>query len=400
MKEQIRRKASDPHGRWRGFRALVLSLVLVAGMGAARGQGRGPEGGPKLDAPSVSPKVQALIIQAWDNSSFADGIAVVTDRKENKESRALAMEVLHANRKRLNAAEMGRFLQEATIIAKDTEGDEELSALGVRTMGNLALTMEESGQITASRAKEEAGFLMEGATNTQRGVQFRASAITTLGVLKVAEASPLLRSLLADGQGMNVPEVARPICLALMRVDGGGAVPSLRDVLRKTMDSQVFGTAAFALGQIKGTESLVALVENLERFPDSAACDAALVDMEEVISKVLSNPQDTNLVYAIRGTRHLWREGQRERYVPLLRGLLGTSPLEAQRAAIERLVESAGALEFEKEKQELGPILEAVKGTSEFAGYEARIRARLAAKTVPPAAGKSAAVLTIRKGGN
>ncbi|MCX6927902.1 MAG: HEAT repeat domain-containing protein [Verrucomicrobia bacterium] len=349
--------------------------------------------------PSVSPKVQALMSQAWGNSSFADGIAAVADRKENKESRALAMEVLLANRRRLNAAEMGQFLKEVTIIGKDTEEDEELSALGVRTLGNLALTMEESGQITASRAREEAGFLMEGATNTQRGVQFRASAITTLGVLKVTDASPLLRSLLADSQGMNVAEVGRPICLALMRVDGTGAVSSLRDVLRQTIDSQVFGTAAFALGQINGTESLVALVENLERFPDSAACDAALVNMEEVISRVLSNPQDTNLVYAIRGTQHLWREGQRERYVPLLRGLLGASPLQAQRAAIERLVESAGTLEFQKEKQELALILEAIKGRGELAEYEAGIRARLAAKTVPPADGKSAAVHTIRKEG-
>ena len=310
------------------------------------------------------------------------------------------MEVLLANRRRLNAGEMSRFLQEATIIAKDTGGDEELSSLGVRTMGNVALTMEESGQITASQAKEEGGFLMEGATNTQRGVQFRASAIATLGVLRVAEASRLLRNLLADGQGVNVPEVGRSICLALMRIDGAGAVPSLRDVLRKTIDTQVFGAAAFAVGQIKGTESLVALVENLERFPDSAACDAALVDMEEVILRVLSKPQDTNLVYAIRGTQHLWREGQRERYVPLLRRLLETSPVEAQRAAVERLVESAGTLEFEKEKQELAPVLEALKGRGELAEYEADIRARLAAKVVPPVDGKGAAVLTIRKGGN
>ena len=310
------------------------------------------------------------------------------------------MEVLLANRRRLNVAENGRFLHEATMIAKDTRGDEELSSLGVRTMGNLALTMEESGQITASQAKEEGGFLMEGATNTQRGAQFRASAIATLGVLRIAEASPLLRNLLADGQDVNVPEVGRPICLALMRIDGAGAVPSLRDVLRKTIDSQVFGAAAFAIGQIKKTESLVALVENLERFPDSAACDAALVDMEEVILRVLSKPQDPNLIYAIRGTQHLWREGQRERYVPLLRRLLQTSPVEAQRAAVGRLVESAGTLEFEKEKQELAPVLEALQGKGELADYGAAIRARLAAKVVTPVDGKGASVLTIRKGGN
>jgi len=310
------------------------------------------------------------------------------------------MEVLHENRRKLNRAEMGRFLAEVTSVAKDTAADEALSALAVRTMGNLALTMEELGQISPAEAKKEARFLMEAATNSQRSIHFQASAINSLGILKIAEASPLLHGMLGERASMNVPEISRPACLSLMRIEGERAVPTLADVLRKTTDSRVFGTAAFALGQIKNSESMVALVENLERFPDSGSCDASLVGMEEVISNVLKSPDDPNLIYAVRATRHQWRDGQRERYVPLLRRLLTTAPKEVRKVSLDRLLEEASKLELEHEKQELAPILEAIINQPELGEYHERIRRRLSATVLTPVAGDSVPVPTVREGGN
>jgi hypothetical protein len=383
--------------RWR--RSLTLAFALLIAAFSATAQNR-PSFAKALPATSpLSPRAQALVNRAWTNSSFAEGIAVLTDHTETKESRALAMEVLQANRKVLNATEMNQFLNETTAVAKDKTADEILSAEAVRIMGNVTLTMKELGQRSESEAQKETPFLMDAATNVQRGVQFRACAIDSLGILKITEASRLLRKILEDTSSVNEAEISRPACLSLMRIDGELAVPALRQVLQTTSDSTVFGTAAFAVAQIKKSDSMIALVENQKRFPDSGACDAALVGLEVVILNGLTNAADPNLIDAVLATKHLWRDGQRDRYIPLLKQLLTTAPLEARKAALDRLIDEAGTLEFEQEKQQLSEILVNIRDQPELADYSGRIERRLSATIQSPISGNGSEVPTTPKGG-
>src|SRR5205814_6400554 len=143
--------------------------------------------------------------------------------------------------------EMREFLGEATIIARDHSVDETNSAVAVSVMANLALTMKEQGQLSEAESKQEAEFLIATAADSQRNLHLRASAITALGILKVTEAGVPLREVLADSVITNVPEVARPACLSLLRIDGERSIPDLADVLKRTSDARVVGTAAFAL---------------------------------------------------------------------------------------------------------------------------------------------------------
>ena len=353
---------------------------------------------PRLPS-TLSLRAQALVNQKWTNSSFTEGIAVLTNRNETKESRAVAMEMLHANRNKLDAAEMKQFLNETTTIAKNTNADETLSALAIRTMGNVTLTMKELGQINEDESKKERAFLIEAATNSEHGLSFQASAINTLGLLDITESSPLLHKILEDNTNMNVPEISRPACLSLIRVDGERAIPTLRLVLQKTTGSGVFGTAAFAIGQIKKPDSLVALVENQDRFENSGSCDAVLVDMEDVILDVLKKPNDPNLEYAIRGTRHLWRDGQKEGYMPLLKSLITTAPMATRKTVIERYLEAAGQMDFYAEKVMLADVQLAVVSQPELAEYAKRIKNRLSAVLLAPTSGLQQ-MPTSKKGGN
>ena len=377
---------------------LVFPLLIAAFSAIAQNQ---PSPMKALsNASLISPRAQVLVNQTWTNTSFAEGIAVLADRNETKESRALAMEVLQSNRRKLNSTEMSQLLNETTAIAKDKTADEILSAEAVRTMGNVALTMKELGQISEAESKKETPFLMEAMTNVQNGLQFRSSAINSLGILKIKDASPLVRKMLESTSSLNSPEISRPACLSLMRIDGELAVPTLRQALRTTADPTVFGTAAFAIGQIKKPDSLVALMENQERFPDSGSCGAALVDLDEVILNVLTNAADTNLLYAIRATKYLWRDGQRERYIPLLQRLLTTAPLEARKSALDRLIEEASTLEFEQEKHQLSEMLSQIRDQPELADYRERIERRLSATILHPIPNNGVEVQTLPKGGN
>ena len=335
-------------------------------------------------AATLSPRAKNFVSERWNNSSFANGIAIIADAQETATSRAAAMQMLHANRKKLTADEMRQLLSEATRLAKDVSVGETISAFAVNVMANRALTMNKQGQLSGAESKQEAGFLMATTTDSRREVHLRASAITALGVLKASEARGALRDLLTNSVTRDVPEVARPACLSLMRIDGERAIPDLANVLKSTSDVRVFGTAAFALGQLKRRECMAALVENWERFPDSGACDAALVDMEDVIFSVLSNPRDQNLSAAIQATRYLRREGQSDVYTPLLRNLLSAASVGTRRAAAERLLERASCLDFDSEKRELTFVSKAIGDQPELQAYQQRIRNRLSGSVVAP----------------
>ncbi len=383
----------------RCLKPLTLPFALLLAAFSAIAQNQPSPMKALSNASLISPRAQVLVNQTWTNTSFAEGIAVLADRNETKESRALAVEVLQSNRKKLNSTEMSQLLNETTAVAKDKTADETLSAEAVRTMGNVALTMKELGQISEADSKKETPFLMEAATNAQGSLQFQASAINTLGILDITESSSLLHKILEDNTNMNVPEISRPACLSLMRIDGEKAIPTLRRVLQNTTDSRVFGTAAFATGQIKTPDSLVALMDNQERFESSGSCDAVLVDMEDVILGILKDPKDPNLESAIEATRHLWRDGQRERYIPLLESLVTIGPVSTRKAAIERFLEVAGQMDFDTEKIMLVDVQPAVANQPELAEYAQRIKNRLSAVLLAPTSGVQQ-MPTSKKGGN
>lgn len=354
----------------------ALGITVVLGAFVHPGSANGQEL-PRSVAEN-SARAKNFVSESWNSASFMQGIAIVADAKEAPTSRAAAMNVLHSNRRKLTVDEMRTLLGEATRLAKDISLDDTNSAFAVSIMANMALTMRDQGHLSDAESKQEAGFLMETATNSRRTVQLRAAAISALGILRIEGAREVLRDMLTNSTSY-VAEIVRPACLSLVRIDGERAIPDLTDVLRRSDNVRIFGTAAFALGQIKKRECVSALVESLGRYPDSGACDAALVDMDDVIGGILKDPNDENLNAAIQATRYLWRDGQREAYTPQLRDLLSTAPLAARKATVERLLESASCLDFESEKQELALVLNAIRNQSELQDYQERVRNRLSA---------------------
>lgn len=354
---------------------------------------------PVSDSENLSAKSRVLMTEAWNSSSPKRGLAIMADATENPVSRAAAMQVLHANRRKMLPVDMRGFLGETTRLAKEGSLDETNAAFAVAIMANTAITLKEQGQISEAESKAEAAFLITTMNDVRRHVHLRASAITALGVLNLAEALEPLRKILTNIATRDSAELARPACLSLMRIEGSRAVPDLVHVLRETREPRVFGTAAFALGQLKSRESMVALVEQLERFPDSGACGAALVDMEDMITSVLQNPKDEHLTTAIQATRQLWRDGQRATCEPLLRKLVATASLPGRKAAAERLIESASTFEFESEKQELLLLADAIAGHPELQEYQERIQRRLSAVVVMPEVSEGVEVPSVLKKG-
>lgn len=332
----------------------------------------------------LSGEAREFLTRRWEAVSLEQGLSLLQNRRESIGSRKLVLDKLHSKRRELDSESLKRLHNQVILIAEDNTEFPEISAEAIRFMASLIGLMEEKGQITKSDVKQDISFLIEVARDQGRDVRLRGSAIRALGDLQVQEARPLLRELLADQSNLNRPEIARNACISIWRLEGKEAVVPISEVLSRTEDPSIFGTAAFSLGQIKTVESMVNLVKNSDRFPDSASCDAALVDMEDTILDVLKNPQDENLIHAIYATRYLWREGQRERYVPQLRMLLSTAPILARKVALEQLLEVASTLKFEDEKRELESILAEIVNQTELSQYTEQIKKRLSAVVLKP----------------
>lgn len=373
---------------WRAF--LLISIVvfnasisLLQNAQAQNEQLQANKADPRDS--QVSIEAREFLIRRWDAVSFEQGMSLLQNRRESIVSRKLVIDKLRSKRRDLDPESLQRLLNQVILIAKDTTESPEISAEAIRSMASLIGLMEEKAQITKSDVKQDISFLIKVARDQKQDIKLRGTAIRALGDLQIQDARPLLRELLADQSNLNRPEIARNACISIWRLEGKEAIVPISEVLSRTDDPSIFGTAAFSLGQIKTVESMVNLVKNSDRFPDSASCDAVLVDMEETILEVLKNPQDENLIYAIHATRHLWREGQRERYVPQLRMLLSTASLLARKAALDRLLEVVSTLKLDDEKRELEPILIAIVNQPELNQYTERIRKRMLAKVLEPA---------------
>ena len=98
--------------------AIAVGVVLLFHEALAQAADAGGKPPPPIPA-AVSARVRAFVNEPWNNTSLTQGLAIISDTKETPSSRAAAMQVLHANRKKLSPDETRGFLGEVTRLAKD-----------------------------------------------------------------------------------------------------------------------------------------------------------------------------------------------------------------------------------------------------------------------------------------
>jgi len=265
-----------------------------------------------------------------------------------------------------------------------TSDDPYLVGASIRTLVGLSNYLKSRGLASDRDVAADGELLVKYMSNGALDLQVRGAAIRAVGDLGITSGRKSIEDMLSDDANTNKPEIARNGCLALLKLAGEKSFTPIRGVFEKTFDASVFGTAAFCLGRINNAAATSALVENTQRFPDSESCDAALVEMDKTILETLSAPGSPGVMDAIKATEHLWKDGQREKYIPALQGLLVDSSLVVRRASCERLIEAASRLPFPQEKQELAVVLENISQSPELHEYAERIRRRMIATVLTP----------------
>lgn len=347
---------------------------------------------PQLQA-SPSHQIEGLTTEAidlakrhrWDVQSFDKAISLVKDKSKPLNSRKLLLHKAYSEKRQLTIVERKRLLAELTQIAKASDEPDSLRALAIRDMAGHALLMQETGEISREEALAEKQFLLDTIQDEIRDPQIRASAIKAVDILKIKDAVPHLKNILADPRNIDQIEIIKTSCLSLMRLAGTDSIQNTSNVLSSTNDPSVFSTAAYCLGQTKSIDSVVALMSQENKFSDTGAMGFTLVDMENEILSVLKLHDSPHIVQAIRATEYLWRDGQKERYLPILFDLLSSQvPLEARKAAFERILQDVNRLSFDKEKKELRTILSMIQDMPGFEDEVVYIRRRLSATLHKP----------------
>lgn len=332
----------------------------------------------------LSAEVQDFLAHPVDKNAFARGLFLIKNRNDSDRSRKLALDKMHGARKLMDAGQLRALRDETTALAKDPQAPPSLSAQAIGVMASANLLLLERGAISLEESKQEAPFLMNVVQDPGRDLEVRGRAIRALSDLKITEAIPVLQQLLSNPANHNHPEVARAGCIALGRLSPDKALPVITNLMSQTREQSVFGSGAFALGQMKTAKAMAALVKLKGRFPSSGSCDAALAEMEDVILAELKTPGAPELSSAILATSQLWKKSQRERYVPLLHGLLKTAPPALRAQVVEQLLTAASALDFAEESRECTVILGLIANQPDLNRYAERIRQRLTARPLAP----------------
>jgi len=340
----------------------------------------------KLIYSQITPpeSIKELLEKPWDTTSLNKAINMLKNPEETEGNRYSALRLLTGNKRKMSKDELILLLNEVTIITKNPKESVRLSALSISVISEISLLLFEREEISREEEIKEKEFLIDTAKNRSQDLLLRHNSIKAIDILKIKEAIPVLQEILRDSNNLNVPEITRVSCFAFLHLAGDDSLPEIKNILYKTETPSIFSTAAYCLGQIKTDESIFSLVDNSERFTDTGACDFALVDMENVILEMLEDPNNPNLIYAIKATKYLWKDGQREKYIPLLLNLLSNSSLESRKIAIGRLRYEADLLPFDNQQKLLREILSRIKEQPELERYTKSINNQLKAEVLTP----------------
>lgn len=333
---------------------------------------------------AASNAVRDLVKLPPGPDTFRRVLTLALSRDEDSTLRLLSIQKLSSLRGTLSNEQLTELKGHLLRLAKQTDEPAAVVATAIRSLVGLLQFMESKGLTTKAELAGECNFLGQIASDSRLALEVRGAAIRAAGEVQFENARQVVEAVLSEPATVNTPELARNGCLALAKLAGNEAVPPIRQVLQNTTNAAIFGTAAFSIGQLTSADAMVALVVNSERFPDSGSCGAALVNMDSVVLAALEQPANPSALHAIRATEHLWKEGQRERYIPKLRSLLTDGPNEIRQAACERLIDAAGRLPFAEEKIELSMIHESIQQTPSLADQAERIRRRMSATVLAP----------------
>lgn len=360
---------------------LVVAVILAIRFADSGKLSQKAEVAPPYDSASATNSLSAnSTTRAQDKTDavFQTLLGRIQDKHLSAYDRILAVQQLLLAKKTLSASQLEALRRTLAELVKDPLDEPHVVSATIHELTDLLLYLKETHQLSDSDIKAFSDLVTHYATTDGTNLDIRAEAIRSLGDLGVPNGSQIATTLLQTGDNINIPQIARTSCLTLLKLDGPKATDTIKSVSENTSDQASFGTAAYCLGRINTPAAMSALVKTEQRFPDSGSSGASLVNMEDVILNSLQS-NNPHVDDAIKATVHLWKDGQAERYTPILIQLAANGSTQTRSLASERLLDLASTYPLPEEKAVLSQLLGSVKQPPELSSYLPLINRRLSA---------------------
>ena len=324
----------------------------------------------------------AIPQQSAANALFAElNSAAISDQRK-------AVGELFQRKRSLSDTDLLAFLTRLIAIANDVTIDRQFRADSIWALAGVAILARERGLLTAQDISTQCAFLADVAGQESADLNVRRVAIKALGDLRMTSGVPVLTALLADPAKWNIPEIARPACIAIATLTPTEAPKHIAPLLSTSTNPAVADTAAYALGLTGDPAVLPALMANRGRLGDNLSVDNAVQSLFSNVFATLSDHQSPHLPDAIRATVSLWKPEQQAQFTPLLLQVLQDTaiPASTRELTLNRLLEHASTLPLTEEKQLLAQIQPITQREPTFVAATNEIDRRINATVLHPIA--------------
>ena len=233
--------------------------------------------------------------------------------------------ILYSNYRNLKTNELVKIfnvLNSSSYMDKNISIEREVMLMQTN---NLILSyLNAYNHINKDKVQKYGNNLCSIMLDKNKNPHLRRTAIKGIQYIGYKEAAGDLLTLISDTSIVNNKLIARPLCITLSQFKEIKSFPYIKYILENTTDEYVFGTAAIALSDIGGKQSLKALVENENRFHGKHS-GVTIYKMKKEIIDILKNKDNEMLPYAIKATKYLYKQEEREQYKLLLKEILNTT---------------------------------------------------------------------------
>ncbi len=146
-------------------------------------------------------------------------VPLLKSKAEPKRERLQALRAMYNAKESLSKPQQLEFWQSTKTIARDKKEDVQLRAGAIWAMGGMGMSLKHENTLTHEEVSRQCQFLLQVAADQSENLQVRRGSIAVMRDLKMKEAVPIVKELLADSNNLNLPEIARPAAIALAELE-------------------------------------------------------------------------------------------------------------------------------------------------------------------------------------
>lgn len=320
----------------------------------------------------------------WDDARIEESMGIFKSRFTSVAKRVRVIDQLEQDCENIDEKYLWEIFDTAISVSKRNFDNSDVNSSALWMAYNFGKEYVRRGKLTQENLSEKLAYMHDIALDKHKNDKRRCAAFRIVAELGDKDLAAITLNILSEKPGKNNMTVFKRALLAISSLQHKDAEDVINGIIAEAKDPSVYHVAIYSLGRVNSKSALRIMMQNKDRYRDTHSFNVAIPEMEDIILSQLEDGYSEETIFAIQATKYLWKEGQREKYIPKLRELLSDSSPEIQVAAAERLFDAMMTMHYDEGKEEMRRTLPYLSSNPNLREYERRIRGRLNAVPVTP----------------